>query len=284
VNDRIDFVVTLGGNGAKSSGRLERQTAGSTVAIREIEAESCEAVADVLAFTLTLTLNPATDVAPPSAPLPVAPVPAPAPTPPPAATAQAPSERPAATGDEQRVDGVSTVPTTKVPDPRWLLGADLGALTGPTSALGPWLGVFGERRLGLAAFPGSSVRLTALLSRVEDQQAELAFSTAAGRLEGCPVAVGGPTLDVRPCLGFELGYAMAEGLSSNGRDDDGAWFASNLLWRLSWRAAASLALSVEAGATLPFIRYSFASESGEMSYQTDPIGFFAAVGGALSLP
>lgn len=58
VNDRIDFVVTLGALEGRSSGKLERQTVGSTVAIREIETQSCEEAADVLALTLMLTLNP----------------------------------------------------------------------------------------------------------------------------------------------------------------------------------------------------------------------------------
>jgi hypothetical protein len=125
--------------------------------------------------------------------------------------------------------------------------------------------------------------LTALLSRVEDQEAELLFSTVAGRLEGCPVAVGSSALEVRPCLGLEVGFAMAEGLSAAGRGDSGAWFAANFLGRLAWNAAPSLNVGFEAGASAPFIRYTFASESGGTWYQADPIGLFAAVGGALVL-
>src|SRR5262245_23121661 len=49
VSDRIDFVVTLGNENGRSSGRLERQTTGSMVAMREIETTSCDEAADVLA-------------------------------------------------------------------------------------------------------------------------------------------------------------------------------------------------------------------------------------------
>jgi len=282
VNDRIDFVVTVGRNGAMSSGRLERQTAGSTVAIREIEAESCEEVADVLAFSLSLALTPAAE-ATPSVP-PTAPSRDEAP-PAQSATPSAPAvSRPASNNASPRFDQPAADPATKAPDARWALGLDVGALTGPLGALGPWLGAFGERRLGIRSLPGSSARLTALFSRVEDSQAELVFGTAAGRLEGCPVAVGGHELAVSPCLGFELGFASAEGLSATGRDDSGIWVAGNLLGRLSWRTAPSLVLAVEFGATAPFVRYSFVSESGSSVYLADSIGFFAAFGGAMVLP
>src|SRR5690606_18071821 len=56
--DRVDFVVNLalGPEGAK--GRLERETARGTVAIREVEDLSCEKVAQVVALNLSLALEP----------------------------------------------------------------------------------------------------------------------------------------------------------------------------------------------------------------------------------
>src|SRR5688572_2169584 len=59
VGDPVDFVVTLGTNADRSSGRLERQTSGGTIAIREVTDPSCEAVADALALSLALSLDPA---------------------------------------------------------------------------------------------------------------------------------------------------------------------------------------------------------------------------------
>jgi hypothetical protein len=56
--DHIDFVVTLGVGTPKSSGRLERQTTGGTVAIRDVEAENCSQVSEALALSLDLALGP----------------------------------------------------------------------------------------------------------------------------------------------------------------------------------------------------------------------------------
>ena len=58
VGDRVDFVVTLGRVADSSSGRLERQTHGGTVAIREYRDARCEQVAEALALTLDLALEP----------------------------------------------------------------------------------------------------------------------------------------------------------------------------------------------------------------------------------
>src|SRR5262245_39186705 len=58
VGDRVDFVVTLGAGPDESSGRLERQTRGGTVAIREYRDARCEQVAEALALTLDLALEP----------------------------------------------------------------------------------------------------------------------------------------------------------------------------------------------------------------------------------
>lgn len=58
VGDRVDFVVTVAHAGHESSGRLERQSNEGTVAIREVVAASCEEVAEVLALSLDLALQP----------------------------------------------------------------------------------------------------------------------------------------------------------------------------------------------------------------------------------
>jgi len=56
--DRIDFVVNLAVAANASSGRLERQSSEGTVAIRDVVAQSCQEVAEVLALSLDLTLQP----------------------------------------------------------------------------------------------------------------------------------------------------------------------------------------------------------------------------------
>lgn len=58
VGDRVDFVVTVAYAPAQSSGRLERQSSEGTVAIRDVSAQSCAEVADALALSLDLALEP----------------------------------------------------------------------------------------------------------------------------------------------------------------------------------------------------------------------------------
>jgi hypothetical protein len=274
VNDRIDFVVTLGKNGEKSSGRLERQTAGSTVAIREIETDRCEDVADVLALTLTLALNPTSEA--PNGALPAS------------AAAAEPAIPPASPvpslSRSEAVDAPRATENAKSvhdSDAHWLVGGRAGAVTGPTGALGPALGLFVEHQPGIRGLPGASGRLAVSYARTED---DIAFTTVAGGLEGCPIAVGGSTLELRPCLGVDLGAVTAEGLSSGGRSDTGTWLALEGLARMSWLVSSSFVLELEGGASLPLIQYSLASDAGVELHHADPIGFFGMLGGAARLP
>jgi hypothetical protein len=284
VTDRIDFVVTLGRAGEKSSGRLERQTAGSTIALREIEADTCDAAADVLALTLTLALDPA--ATPPSevaAPPVTEAVAAAA-----AARAPEPVERPSESSPptQRNAPAARSAPDANrsVSAPRWSLGAEVGGVTGPTGALGPRVGAFVEMTPRFAALPRASARVSALISRVEDEGAGLAFSTLHGRLDGCPVAFGGAALAVAPCIGLELGVASAEGLDAEGRDDTGVWAAAAGLIRLSWQVAPGFAVSLDGGAFAPVVRYSFSSESGSVVHHADSVGLFGALGAAWVLP
>lgn len=56
--DHIDFVVTLVADEADVVGRLERQTQSGTVAIRELRDKECARVADAIALSLALALDP----------------------------------------------------------------------------------------------------------------------------------------------------------------------------------------------------------------------------------
>ncbi|HWO08879.1 MAG TPA: hypothetical protein VNN80_05345, partial [Polyangiaceae bacterium] len=61
VGDRVDFVVTVARTPDASSGRLERQTARGTVAIRELDAARCDEVTEALALSLEIALDPANE-------------------------------------------------------------------------------------------------------------------------------------------------------------------------------------------------------------------------------
>jgi len=165
-----------------------------------------------------------------------------------------------------------------------MLGAELGAASGPTGALGPSVGLFVENEPGLVALPFASARLTAFAARVDDSDAGFVFTTAAGRLSACPIGFGTPELHVNPCLGIELGASVAEVSSSYGRTDTGVWSAASGAAHISWGVSSSFQLGLSAGAYLPLVRYTFSSEAGSELDRADPIGFLGAVAAAASLP
>jgi hypothetical protein len=70
VGDRIDFVVTVAYGERASSGHLERQSSERTVSIRDVTAGSCEEVAQVLALSLDLALQPGAEPPPAASPAP----------------------------------------------------------------------------------------------------------------------------------------------------------------------------------------------------------------------
>jgi hypothetical protein len=63
VGDPVDFVVTVAYGEQESSGRLERQSSERTVAIRDVAAARCEEVAEALALSLDLAVQPGAEQA-----------------------------------------------------------------------------------------------------------------------------------------------------------------------------------------------------------------------------
>jgi hypothetical protein len=68
VGDRVDFVVTVAHAERQSSGHLERQSSARTVTIRDVAAATCEEVAEVLALSLDLALQPGVEAQPAAPP------------------------------------------------------------------------------------------------------------------------------------------------------------------------------------------------------------------------
>lgn len=139
--DHIDFVVTLLAANGETVGRLERQTESGTVAIRELRDPNCSRVADALALSLALSLEPGrARSAPAASAAPEAPT---APTEPIAPTASA---TPAA------------APAPTLPSPASGVSVDNEPASGPSDRAtsraqelrGGWLGLQGGALLGLA--------------------------------------------------------------------------------------------------------------------------------------
>ncbi|HTQ08110.1 MAG TPA: hypothetical protein VMI54_29855 [Polyangiaceae bacterium] len=296
VADRIDFVVTLGMQNERAFGRLERQTAEGRAAVREVEAKSCDEVADAIALTLTLALEPGATATPPPSP-PEAAEPPEARVPPvakPPATVQAspgksaPSPQPPP--DRAITTQVRPSPLPPAPKPaqeqapRWFIGNDFTGEKGslPDLLLGDRL--FVELRSDVP-WRASSVRLGVFVTRrTANADPAVELERFGGRLEACPLALFGPTLEVSPCLALDLGAEHARGVGSSGVSSSAVWVAASGLARGVWHATDTLALETAAGAAFPLTRYQL-REAGVSApiHRPEVIGLSVAVGIALRL-
>jgi hypothetical protein len=286
VGDRIDFVVTLGSTPTGNSGRLERQTDRGTVALRELQGTTCAAIADALALTLVLTLDPMSDQNADAA----------------AANAVAVSS-----GDAS-VSGSSTKPEApaaassklalstpasserRSPAPWRPRSVRLGAVASvwTLSQQFPFLGgaLFGELRDGRAGYGfRPSVRLSAAAGFSPDGGQSIGLSIWAGQLEGCPVVIGGGRLQLRPCTALELGVIRAVSDSPSGTSALGFWAAWAAHARLSWEAASDWGLDLQAGLIVPLTRYELTVEAPERTVaKTSSLGLAAGLGAHWALP
>lgn len=284
VGDRVDFVVTLGTNGERSSGRLERQTSGGTIAIREVEDDRCEAVADALALTLALTFDPASHDPPetavaaeqPAAPSQAGPPPASGATALP--TAVAASEHSAAPSPPEH-----TAPPTE-PDEqgaaeeqgRVRLGAALAAWDLFQGPLLLQAGPFAEVEAAASfVLPRASLRLALQGGLRPDADASVQVWLAAARVEACPLALGRGSVSVRPCAGLDAG---AIGASAAGVDDTALWSAAAAHARFNVDLG-QLGLEAQAGGIVPITHYEVKpAGSRDTLEKTSGIGFAGGVG------
>jgi hypothetical protein len=282
--DRIDFVVTLGTTGGESSGRLERQTQSGTVAVREIAAPSCEEIADVLALTLTLALEPAEEAPSDAAPGAIARAEAPV-----AAESQG-HDAPAGRRDGGVApvagrDGEPTASAASDAGSAWSIGAQGGVLTHVVPALAPLGAAFVEFEPRLPVFRRAALRLSlsGVVSERVDQPA-LQMAILTGRFEVCPVALGSRVLRALPCLGIEGGGVRA-GYAQGPELDTGAWSAFVAHARMVWALGPSFALEGQVGGVAPLIRYALRTrETGNEVYRSAALGLSAAAGVVFRLP
>ncbi|HEU5074161.1 MAG TPA: hypothetical protein VFU02_08310 [Polyangiaceae bacterium] len=300
VGDHVDFVVTLGSTDAGSSGRLERQTSGGTIAIREVQAPSCEAVADALALTLALTLDPAsqnlTEKAPSSEDASSREEAPPAPPPPPTTTAAAADDAATVQGHNTRLPGRTSLPnapppsagisTLSEPDARSIDAAEeklvvrLGAAVAAWDLFeGPWLlqaGPFGELEAPRSfSVPRATLRVALQGGLRPDADASARVWLAAGRVEACPLAVGPRTSSLHPCVASDFGVIDA---SAGGVNDTAFWSAVAAHVRFRFERGL-LALEAQLGGIVPLTRYEIQAASTQVSLEkTSAIGFAGGVG------
>ncbi|MEJ7730214.1 MAG: hypothetical protein WKG00_13475 [Polyangiaceae bacterium] len=272
VGDRVDFVVTLGNGGAGASGRLERQTNAGTVAVRELTASSCDEVADGIALSLVLAVDPRQRAgAEPTA------VPAEAPA------APAKPDTPPRNSTPVPRDRSEPAPPDGWARSGWSLGAEGMITTGiaPAALLG--VGVFLDRAIARRSVLSPSFRLTVVGAQASSTtpRGDLQFRLGALRLEGCPVALAGADFELRPCAGAEVGIAAADGSGPTGASESRAWGDVVTHARLAWSPMRAWSFEGQIGAVIPLTRYSFELvRPAEVVHRTAPVGLGAAVGAA----
>lgn len=281
MGDPIDFVVTLGTDGSRGWGRVERQTERGTVALRELEAATCEAVAPSLALSLVLAIEPEAvpGAAPPPAPAPGAAPPVPGPTsePAPAAPAASGTQRAgAAAGRAEPALALTWAAGAAVS-----MGTQLGA---PAFGGGPFVELAlrpGEAPLGLS--PALRVSGFATLPRgvTEDVSAWL----LGGRVEVCPWVVRFGAIELSPCAGAELAALEAEREAPDQPEDTSLWAALAGHGRAAWLVTGHLALEAQAGVSLALGRHDFIAETPpRVVARTDALGFTAGLGASVRFP
>jgi hypothetical protein len=257
--DHIDFLVTLVASPNETIGRLERQTLGGTVAIRELRDVSCERVADALALSLGLALEPSEPALAPSSKgsdQPAETAPPPSDSAEPALTVPSVASAPVSSisARQQRLSPVRAKEplANEAPAiPHWSTGVDGGALFGlaPSPLAAIALFANGER---FARDSAVSVRFSiiAAIGASSTPVGRVEQLLAAGDGELCPWRLGGTRLELRPCFGFELGMTGASDSRPSGRQARSIWLAPNLGPR--GRFLLTRALGLEAGADLLF--------------------------------
>jgi hypothetical protein len=281
VGDRVDFVVTVAGAPNASSGRLERQTARGTVAIRELDAPRCEEVTEALALSLDIALDPA-NIAPSSAPGPgpssgsapssgnlaAASAPGAASVAPPAAVDRAP-DREDPPGEPARRGALALGAQGSLMKgiaPRWAAG---GAL-------------FAELRARDAIALAARFSLAAAFADATRAAIDVDVLWLAGRLEGCAFELRSGPLSLQPCAALELGLVRAGSSGDGGQRDTGVWTAALASMRASLELDERFALEAQAGATLPFVRYAVGSSLGGDLFRTEAVIPTLGLGGRWS--
>lgn len=236
--------------------RVETDREGAT-RVRELRAQSCEALADATAVILALMIDPAAVAAAPPAPSPPASAPAPPIVGAPSNSRPEPVLPP---------PGRLSPPPTPPPRPTevrfhlatWAL-ADAGSLPGVSFAAGGAAGLsIGAVRieLGAGAWPARAAPIAARPTAGGD------VSLIAGSAGACYDFLDRDGFSLGPCAAVELGrlHAAGYGVTTPG-DGSALWSAGKAGAWLAWAPARRFAISLKLDAVVPFARPSFVLEN-----------------------
>jgi hypothetical protein len=276
--DRIDFVVTLDRDERGSTGSLERQSSGGTVAIRQVEAASCDAVADALALTLVLSADPdaATGARTKAAST--------GPVSPPATAEETPPMAKPVRAATPTATSLAIPPRAAVNQPspfRPSFGAhaSIGTFAESSTLLGA--SAFVDLALERGPRPSARARFVAGFAAPGET---LNLQLLLGRLEACPVTIGSD-LSLVPCVALDLGALRAENEEVGGHTDTGLWSAAWALGRLAYAPSLLWALELEGGVSVPFAHYELtASDQRRILAETKRVTLGLSAGVRLAWP
>jgi hypothetical protein len=239
--------------------RVRIEAAGSDGArVRELEAASCDALADATATILALMIDPTSVVAPPDV-----------------AAADAGATAVAPPLNARSVD--AGPPDASAPDGRlpsaplpwafrfgldaWLAG-DVGSAPGAgAGAAGALVFSLGPLRvdLGLLALPARTATVPAHPTLGGD------VSLITGAVSACYDVVprsASHAFELSPCLGYEVGRLHASGFGvTNPGEGDMLWSAIRPGLLFAWAPLARLAIFTRVDAAVPFVRQTFVLEN-----------------------
>lgn len=167
--------------------------------------------------------------------------------------------------------------------PALLIGAEATLVTGLVPAPLPGVALFAE-----LAGPGAApaLRLEARGASGGGSAAgdvELHVDLLGARLEGCPIAWQQSSLTLGPCAALDIGALWASSSNRAGRSDRGFWASGSVLGRALWQVEPRLALGLQAGVALPFVRYDMGANAATPVFQTRAVGVEVALGAAWQL-
>jgi hypothetical protein len=263
-NVRLDVAIAPDDGGYRGTITALDDTAKES-ARRRIEGKSCTEVAHAMAFLAALAielnghLDPDVEPAPPS--------PSPPPQPPPQPVVQVPPvspPSPVASADALRVSAL-------------LLG-DARAGFGP--------GIYASGEAGVEMVGGSgtvalAARFVAFAGRGSlDSPAGSAWMWfGGGRLELCPIRIGGTTLIFRVCAGGELGAVHAQGeVPFKPRAATVPWVSAEATLRIQWFVTRVLFVELGGGPVLPLDRTRYYFEPDTTVYQPPMVAARVAMG------
>jgi hypothetical protein len=281
--DHIDFIVTLVATPAETVGRLERQTQTGTVAIRELRDANCQHVADALALSLGLSLEPGRQAPPAETSLPK--------TEPESVVAPAPATAEAAHGDTAPLLPPATLaprPTSTTQDagattrhrPRWSAGAHGGVLIGVSPSPMGIAAAFVDLDGALPDLvPALSFRLGVVgaFGSAETALGPVNRSILGGLFEACPFRAGGASWAVRPCLAMEIGTTGASSTRQTSVQGSSLWTAFGAKLRGTLELFQPVALEAEVAALVPVPRTEVEAGS-EALYRDSAVVFEGGLG------